>query len=572
MRLKKLYIKDYKNIKDQTFDFSANTGYIALIGLNGSGKSNLLEAISLIFDDLYGIQHNEKVNGYTITYEIGGISYTYTTLDKHNNVVPLAKEDKVCPSNVIACYSGEDPRLWHMAYEKYYMQYFKDAIRDKTFSPKIIYINKYCWKIALISLLCSSKVTVKEFLKNVLSIDDIKSVNIHLEADDKKRAKFADHMACKWYDYIKHLQDEDEHRMVNANVISTTDMMTYGASNIKAPDFVFQFLFLLALPVKNTKKGQTIDKLITGISITIDGVSFDNLSEGEKKMILIECITQVLGDEHSLVLLDEPDAHVHVENKKKLLEDTIIPFDGQSIFTTHSPYVCKFIPDRNSIWFINNGIGKEVNSQFDAAKILIPEEQLFYLLFTTKNIVITEGKTDCKYIQKAISLLSPNYPILEHKTDFISVGGTDYECIKELLEHIPNIDGRKIIVIVDRDGSGLNCAKKLLGNDHLKKEDFSTARSLASLKPNSNVVMLPNSRGDQSDFIVEDYFDNAKLRELTINEICTEFVTDSTFNSFPPVKKDLKERLLPSFVDHAATASDVTGFKILLDMLTDILK
>ncbi len=61
MRLQSLYIKEYKNIKDQSFDFSGNTGYIALIGLNGSGKSNLLEAISMIFDDLYGITHSEIV-------------------------------------------------------------------------------------------------------------------------------------------------------------------------------------------------------------------------------------------------------------------------------------------------------------------------------------------------------------------------------------------------------------------------------------------------------------------------------------------------------------------------------
>lgn len=49
MRLKSLYIKDYKNIKDQTFDFSDNTGNIALVGLKGSCKSNMLEAIGLIF-------------------------------------------------------------------------------------------------------------------------------------------------------------------------------------------------------------------------------------------------------------------------------------------------------------------------------------------------------------------------------------------------------------------------------------------------------------------------------------------------------------------------------------------
>ena len=57
MRLKSLYIEDYKNIKKQTFDFSNSTGYIALIGLNGSGKSNLLEAIGLIFN---GILNKKK--------------------------------------------------------------------------------------------------------------------------------------------------------------------------------------------------------------------------------------------------------------------------------------------------------------------------------------------------------------------------------------------------------------------------------------------------------------------------------------------------------------------------------
>lgn len=41
MRLKSLDIKEYKKIKERTFDFSHNTGYSALIGENGSCKSNV---------------------------------------------------------------------------------------------------------------------------------------------------------------------------------------------------------------------------------------------------------------------------------------------------------------------------------------------------------------------------------------------------------------------------------------------------------------------------------------------------------------------------------------------------
>lgn len=53
MKLNKLRIIGYKNIQEKEFNFSANQGIIALVGENGSGKSNLLEAISYIFNSAY---------------------------------------------------------------------------------------------------------------------------------------------------------------------------------------------------------------------------------------------------------------------------------------------------------------------------------------------------------------------------------------------------------------------------------------------------------------------------------------------------------------------------------------
>lgn len=568
-RLKSVYIKDYKNIQDQTFDFSSNTGYIALIGLNGSGKSNLLEAISIIFNGLF----NKKAIPfeYEIKYDIDGHIYERKKLSAKKDGLRVKDEDMQYPSSIIACYSGEDLRLWHIAYEEYYMQYFKNAIRDRSFAPKIIYINKYCWKIAFISLLCSKKDSVKEFLKHVFSIDDITSVGIHIEADAEKRDKFADHTACRWYDRIKELQDEDDHhQLINARTLATTDMMLYGAPNNDiAPYYMFQFLYLLALPEKNAEKGQTIDKLITGIDIFINGISFDNLSEGEKKLILIETITQILGDENSLVLLDEPDAHVHIENKKKILE-TITQYNGQTIFTTHSPSICKYIPNGIPLYLCDNGKNQKVNNHFEAGLRIMPDTSLSYLLFNSQHLVITEGKTDCLYINKAISLLSPTYPILEHNTDFISVGGTDPDCVKELLMRIPDIENRKIIVLVDRDEAGLKCAKGVISNQNLKKQDLVNEYPLS--KMNSMLLMLPNNRGDQKDFVIEDYFSNATIRNLTISKIQTDFLDDTTFLDFPKVKKDLKDIYLPSYAEGCTNAADFEGFKILLNKLEAILR
>src|SRR5258706_4550062 len=61
------------------------------------------------------------------------------------------------------------------------------------------------------------------------------------------------------------------------------------------------------------------DKLITKIEITYNGnLDADCLSEGEKKLLLIMLILEVVGDENSLILLDEPDSHIHLSRKEEI--------------------------------------------------------------------------------------------------------------------------------------------------------------------------------------------------------------------------------------------------------------
>ena len=61
MKLKKLHINQYKNLKDFTIDFESGNGLTMLVGNNGSGKSNVLEAISGIFHDLYKEKAKRKI-------------------------------------------------------------------------------------------------------------------------------------------------------------------------------------------------------------------------------------------------------------------------------------------------------------------------------------------------------------------------------------------------------------------------------------------------------------------------------------------------------------------------------
>ena len=53
MRLKSVYISQYKNLKDFTLNFDGNSFIDVFVGKNGTGKSNLFEAIIEIFRPMF---------------------------------------------------------------------------------------------------------------------------------------------------------------------------------------------------------------------------------------------------------------------------------------------------------------------------------------------------------------------------------------------------------------------------------------------------------------------------------------------------------------------------------------
>lgn len=59
MRLKSVFVSQYKNLKNFTLGFDGASFIDVFVGKNGSGKSNLFEAPIEIFRHIYE-HHNEK--------------------------------------------------------------------------------------------------------------------------------------------------------------------------------------------------------------------------------------------------------------------------------------------------------------------------------------------------------------------------------------------------------------------------------------------------------------------------------------------------------------------------------
>lgn len=532
MKLKSLYIKKYKNLSG-TYNFEKSNAYIALIGLNGSGKSNLLEAISIVFDGIVNKNGSGIPFDYEIEYELNGHIYARKKGQAKKDGKKCKAKELELPSSVIACYSGEDLRLWHAAFENYHMDYFNEAVKRSYSSPRFLYVNKYCWKIALISLVCSNNPEVKSFLKKTLNISTPIDVELEFAIDDAKKESFQTHTALSWFNRITH----EGLIGINLNTIATTDIFVEGKQVLESEKskYIFNFLYLLSQPKKNDRN--KIDKLINEIkvSVNVEGnkIDFDNLSEGEKKLILIECITKVLGDENSLILLDEPDAHTHIAMKKDLLK-LISEFKGQTIMTTHSPMFLNkrwdgF--DENNIFYMHNGKIESTEPLKRLAELTDNEVDFFdssYIL-GAKNLLVVEGPNDKRYLEKAISIFSKKDDKYKKLSQIAILPGNSAGNAKALYELVLKNKMQKIdhlIYLFDFDEGGYD------GWKSIKKIVDGKVKCLFYQLDYNEPLDTSNKPTGNDTIMVEDFFSEKAYEHIVSKEKLDSKHSHKDFRNF----------------------------------------
>lgn len=463
MKIQNIHISSYKNITEQTLILSGDK-YTTLIGTNGSGKSNWLEAISAIFLGLYMKQPNEIE--YRMEYSLGDVIY-----QANNGIITQSGKKvsnifQILPDKVIACYSGEDQRLWNKFYKPHYDKFFNDAVKNVYQEPEMIYINKDHWIIASISLLCSEKPEIKQFLSSIFGIEgeiDKSEISVSLNLNAGNIDKFKQTDAVK---FVRRLQAEEDLR------VSHIASYEIGAkTNDEFCRKLYFYLYLLSLPIIN--EVNKVSKAIEGIDISINGYNIDSLSEGHKKLILIKFITSIIGTENSLILLDEPDAHTHIASKRDILA-SIQECPGQTILTTHSPVFIDMMDFENLRYVEYGGIVdmdriKAITKIADGSISILEGA----LIAASKKIIITEGPDDVKHIKAAISALvnvDPKYSALFH-IPIVFQGGAKLveEYYKSVLEPVyDNLEN--VIFVFDYDSEGRDGVKLVnkLGKEKIK--------------------------------------------------------------------------------------------------------
>lgn len=569
MRLISLHIKGYKNIQDLPLDFSNKDGITLLIGNNGVGKSNIIEAISSIFAGLYENGVHKTEFDYSISYKLNGnlieISLTGDQSRILVNSIEISKTDlqrkakEYLPENVIACYSGESLRLFDCYYKSYYKQYI-DAIRKEDKIPKLpmLYINKYNIKIALLTLFfCdwTANTDVANFCTNILHIKSIKNITFHNNIDNIHLWKR--NVVIQMMEYVNAVTHKNE--IPKECTLNSSEELKQRLLPMDLDERTFfNFMYAATMPL-TSKAIEEIDielELNNGTIITID-----ELSEGEKKYLLIKTILEIISTENSLILFDEPDAHIHISRKAGLKEIISLYNNRENIITTHSPTLVMCFDNSHLLGLGLDTNGHTISIDKDKVNIIAritegmwsAHEQNAFLASNKPITLLVEGETDKIHLESAFKHLRSSYPQLDF--DVFYFGGADN--IPQFLIGLKtcNIDysNRKIIAVFDSDTEGVDCCNKTTVKFNGKKNKYGLY-----------AITLPKSNATIENYYTKELFADAFLEVAKVGDF-SNLITSESARILKQAKIKFSER-----IQQNSDATIFAGFRPIFDLIEKI--
>lgn len=482
MKLKSLYVENYKILKELNIVFSndASASMSVLIGENGAGKTTVFESILEIFSCLlfdlnskftfsleYSISRSEisldpsiwgTLNKIGFDVKIEGIvgqpilmsvilpnGIVLGSIDEIKNDTALSHLHshlpsniyKIIPDNITVYYSGTADVLKNVII-KHVDQFKSNSKKGINNIPLVLfYYEPVLFKVVLLSLLSYEYGDIPTFLKEKAKITQLQRVKLFFKRPSGSNTKIIDHwntqgQARLLFEFLDEKREDwntDKRGQLDANFNVTLNNFEYL--------FQLKDLFREERELFNVFYALYLDDYLEDIEFQFANgeTVFSDLSEGEQQAITIRGLMELLSEENSLFLFDEPDTYLHPKWQQDFLGE-IYEFNKSNInqeanfmISTHSPILVNsfefdnlFILEKGKIAkHSSNYFGRDVNSILlnymhsnyrpEKSIKLIKEIGLFldkkdyhkagHLLLELRNIV---SENDSEYIRLSTKL------------------------------------------------------------------------------------------------------------------------------------------------------------------------
>ena len=383
MRLDRVYIDGFKNLKRLTADFDADRLTTVVIGQNGAGKSNLIEAIISIFRWV-DLRRNEPRFHYRLDYRIDGVKVTLSNLPDEAAIAVDGKavtradferhKSEWFPDLVFGYYSGSSRRLESLfdAHQRRYYDAIKRESDEEACSRaqaerRLFYGRPIHGVLALLAFFAFPDAKVAAELASKLGITGFhsmlalfrepwyaeggkakKSAAAHdfwnAEGPAGRTARALRDVAFHPFgldgNSIDDYRDKQQMEAQYATFLPALENLRAFAAQFK--DEREMFYALEAMDISDLIR--TVDLWVSRTNDSSGDVGFADLSDGERQLLMALGLIRVSRGKRALFLLDEPDTHLNPHwqhSYLKLIEEwTGIAADAANchiILTSHNP-------------------------------------------------------------------------------------------------------------------------------------------------------------------------------------------------------------------------------------------
>lgn len=365
MRLLQITIKEYKNLKNFDCVFQ-DSNISAFIGNNGSGKSNLLEAVTEVFSYAKNYSNSKIVEapnllGCKIKYENNEATYLLEydkpkfSISFNGKKLNKSEMSAALPETIMLYYAGETNRQQVNAkrtFDESYDNKLKN-IKNEDFQG-FKYLDSY--SVHDLPLLLITAVVYKgkyyKKLLNLLKCDSIVSQVSLMLKNPKEKGGAAD---IYWgaRGFVKSFLDSVRKYVSSTDDLSNRYLMKF--KDITAIKDLSNSECELFAKLKALDNAGYIYETSVSLKNNKTEFSWDELSEGEKQLSLLLLLASFTAKKDVLYLFDEFDAYLHLNWQRKfarMLNELCIK--GHIVFSTHSPATVSGM-QRKNVFIMSDG-------------------------------------------------------------------------------------------------------------------------------------------------------------------------------------------------------------------------
>jgi len=365
----------FKNLTDVTVEFDAVSATSVLVGRNGTGKSNILEALTIIFRDL-DLGETDPAFQYRLEYTCRGRrvcvdadpdrARAKMTIMVDGESISLGKlasdpERTFLPRYVFGYYSGPSYRMQEH-FVKHQEQFYKALIGSKAGDSlplrPLFFAQHIHSQFVLLAFFLEQDREALAFLDEVLGITGLDSVLFVMkkppwtskEGDPRfwnARGTVAELLAGLHKRALAPMRQQWRVPLGFRKKVRLDHLYLYldsanALEGLKS-GYETQQDFFKAL--ESTYISELIREVRTRVRVRgLDTpLTFRELSEGEQQLLMVLGLLRFTKEEESLFLLDEPDTHLNPAWSVRYLDllQNIggLGDNGHVIMATHDPLV-----------------------------------------------------------------------------------------------------------------------------------------------------------------------------------------------------------------------------------------